>query len=268
MTDSFDRAASSGAYSLGAMTGPEAEEFERALAESEELRAEVAGFTETAALLASTAPPVEPRPESKAQLLALLDSTPQLPPATGNGEQRLDTEAPVPAPVASLDERRARRSAERSRPRALLVLSAAAAAVVLFVGGTLLGGVLNAVSDERTADQFAALNAAPDLVREVTELPEGGTAVVVASAELGMSAVVLHDADALLPADKTFQLWYLDESGDANAAGLVEPDADGTYAMLEGKYVEGDHIAMTVEPEGGSKQPTTPAMVLLPTAAA
>ncbi|MCU1571756.1 MAG: anti-sigma factor [Naasia sp.] len=268
MNHAFDRAASSGAYSLGAMTEREAADFEKALAESEELRAEVAGFTETAALLASTAPPVEPRPEMKADLLALLDSTPQLPASTGEPAHSADDEDAAPVVAASLDERRERRSAERTRPRALLVLSAAAAAVVLFVGGTLLGGVLTAVSGERTADRFAALNAAPDLVREVTELPDGGTAVVVASAELGMSAVVLNDADQLLPEHKTFQLWYLDQSGDANPAGLMEPEGNRNYAMLEGTYVEGDHIAMTIEPDGGSTQPTTPAMVLLPSSAA
>jgi anti-sigma-K factor RskA len=266
MSDCYDRSVTSGAYALGALTPEEAAEFEAALAESEELRAEVTGLADTAALLALAATPVEPRDRLKQNLLAALDATPQLTaeagpaavtsPATEAGPRdRPSTSAASLSRGAHVSTRRSR----RRRPRALLVLAAAAAAILLFVGGALSAGILRTVSDQRTADQFAALNAAPDVVRLATALPDGGTASVVASEDLGMSAVVLNDAHDL-PEGKTFQVWYVGADG-PTSAGTVEPAGATVYRMLGGEY-HGEQIAMTIEPEGGSPAPTTDPMLL------
>ena len=241
MTDCYDRATGSGAYALNALSAEEAAEFEAALAESEDLRAEVAGFVDTAGLLALAAPPVEPSAALKGSLLAALDGAPQ--PAT---EEHSATKRAHVAP----------RRARSPRRRALLALVAAVAAVLLFAGGALAGSLLGGGG---TADRFAALNAAPDVVRLTTPLPEGGSASVVASAKLGMSAVVLNDA-ARLPAGKTFQVWYVEKTRMASA-GTVQPAGGTVYRMLGGHY-KGEQIAMTIEPEGGSPAPTTQPMLL------
>jgi len=260
--DRFDRAVESGAYSLDALSPEERAAFEAALAESEELRAEVAGFTDTAAVLGSAVPPIQPRPELRAELLARIGSTPQLP----ERERSAETPTTIDGPSASVTPISAARHGgrgsrgPRGRSRLMLSLSAAAAAVVLFGGGALAGGILNAVSDERVADQFAALNAAPDVARQVTALPDGGTAALVSSASLHMSAIVLDGADQL-PDDKAFQLWYVDAHGPVSA-GVVRPGDGTVYAMLEGEYTPGDQVAMTVEPKSGSPKPTSTPMLL------
>ncbi|WP_210507227.1 anti-sigma factor [Naasia sp. SYSU D00057] len=271
MSDCYDRSVTSGAYVLGALSPAEAAEFEAALAESEELRAEVTGLADTAALLGLAATPVAPPADLKQSLLAALDATPQVAPEAAPPAPARRTAADLAAhpaaeaasaaaPAGERSTRRAHLAPRRARRRrALVAVAAVAAAVVLFAGGALSAGILRAVSDQRTADQFAALNAAADVVRFSTPLPEGGSASVVASEELGMSAVVLNDA-ADLPEGKTFQLWYVGEDG-PESAGTVEPAGSSVYRMLEGDY-DGEPIAMTVEPDGGSAAPTTDPMVL------
>ncbi|HEY8591191.1 MAG TPA: anti-sigma factor, partial [Naasia sp.] len=204
--DPYDDAAASGAYALGALTGEDKASFERALQSSEGLRDEVDGFRSAAAELGSAVPAVEPPGAMKADLMARIANLPQ--------QESDEASAPAVVSLAEHRERRAgaagsRRSA-RSRIRTFPALVAAAAAVVLFLGGALLGGVLDAVSDSRTTDRFAALNAAADVERSGITLPNGGRAEVVASEELGYSAVVMHGAPAL-PADQAFQLWYVEE---------------------------------------------------------
>lgn len=260
--EEFDRFAESGAYSLNALSPEERAAYEAALAESEELRAEVAGFTDTAAVLGLAVPPVQPRPELRAELLARIGSTPQLPENKRETKSLTDAEGPsasvTPISAARHGGGSARRP--RARSRLMLSLSAAAAAVVLFGGGALAGGILNAVSDERVADQFANLNAAPDVTRQVTQLPDGGTAALVSSPSLQLSAIVLDGADQL-PDDKAFQLWYVDAHGPVSA-GVVRPGDGTVYAMLEGEYTPGDQVAMTIEPKDGSKKPTSTPMLL------
>ncbi|WP_210479627.1 anti-sigma factor domain-containing protein [Naasia sp. SYSU D00948] len=291
MSDCYDRASSSGAYALGALSPEDAAEFEAAVRDSAQLRAEVDGFAEAAAVLALAVPPVAPSPALKASILAAIDAEPQRaepapvagaepaaaepagadvlpdagPAVTGPAAAEPLVAAAAASEVADSEPRLAggqhvARRPSRGRPtaKALRALAGAAAAVVLFAGGALAGGLLTAVSQERTADRFAALNAAPDAVRTNTPLPDGGSISFVGSEELGMSAVVLHDAE--LPEGSTFQAWYVEESG-PESAGIVDPDAGPNYRMLEGDY-DGEPVAMTIEPEGGSAEPTTEPMVL------
>ena len=283
MTDShdlYDAAAASGAYALDALTGAEKDAFERSLATSEGLRDEVDGFRATAAELGLAAPAVEPPAALRADLLARIASLPQEDSAeranarvdgADRGQAASETAAPAVAPpaVASLVGRRTTRDARTrgirragsSGLRPLTALVAAAAAVVLFLGGILLGGVLDAVSDSRSTDTFAALNAAADAERSEIALPNGGRAEVVASEQLGYSAVVMHDAPAL-PADQAFQLWYVNAEEGPVSAGVMPPLQDG-YFVLAGEYSGGETVAMTIEPAGGSSAPTTDPMILL-----
>ena len=260
--DEFDRSVESGAYSLNALSPEERAAFQAALAESEALRAEVAGFTDTAAVLGLAVPPVQPRQELRAELLARIGSTPQLPENKRDEEILTSEDGPSASVTPITAARHTGRGSRgpRARSRLMLSLSAAAAAVVLFGGGALAGGILTAVSDERVADQFAALNAAPDVARQVTALPDGGTAALVSSESLHMSAIVLDGADQL-PDDKAFQLWYVDAQG-AVSAGVVRPGDGTVYAMLEGEYTPGDQVAMTIEPKDGSPKPTSTPMLL------
>lgn len=253
----------SGAYALGALSAEESAAFEDALAGSEELRSEVAALTDTAVLLGLAVEPVNPPLALRTSLLAMLESTPQLPPLTQDSASAAPSRAdPVEAPEPAVGPAEAKARAGWFS-RTSLALTAAAAAVVLFAGGAILNQALNN-DDQSTQAQDQAqilgeLTAAPDTAHAVTEFPEGGTAELLASASLERSAVVLKGVDPLA-ADQVIQLWFV-RGDEAVSAGLVEPDGDTVYRVMDGEFHSDDVIAMTIEPAGGSKAPTTEPMV-------
>ena len=55
-----------------------------------------------------------------------------------------------------------------------------------------------------------------------------------------------------VPSGKTLQLWHVRGSS-ITSAGLYKP-----YDVIEGTPRVGDSLAVSIEPAGGSKQPTDP----------
>jgi hypothetical protein len=183
------------------------------------------------------------------------------------------TEAPAPAaapesaPASANGQGAAADRAQRrwfQRPSGYLV--AAAAAVALFVGGTLVGPALYGDSgDDFAAAQAASLaeiNAAPDTQRASTETTQGQEATLVWSGELGLSAIIVDDLPALGD-NEDYQLWYIGEGGPV-PAGTFDSDGSGpVWRVLDGTMSAGDAVGVTVEPAGGSDQPTTDPIVAI-----
>ncbi|MGJ8722728.1 MAG: zf-HC2 domain-containing protein, partial [Salinibacterium amurskyense] len=74
-----DLAAQSGAYALNALSPEEREAFEKHLAASDETRTETTELSDTAVALGIAIDPVTPPPALKANLMAMIAQTPQLP---------------------------------------------------------------------------------------------------------------------------------------------------------------------------------------------
>ncbi|WP_285115866.1 anti-sigma factor [Leifsonia sp. fls2-241-R2A-40a] len=233
-------------------------------------------FEDVAAQLALSSEPVEPRPELKAALFARLADTPQLPAqdaASSVGEQSVGEQSveeqpdPLPeqqAPAAAQPGRAERAAQRRWFQRPGLILAAAAAAVVLFVGGAFVGSTLSGTNSYQSqqASALAEINAAPDAQRATAEVAGGGTATLVWSGELGRSALVANDLPAL-PDNKTYELWYM-RDGTAIPAGTLDPAASGSsWRVLTGDMAAGDTVGVTVEPRGGSDKPTTQPLVTI-----
>ncbi|BDI23759.1 anti-sigma factor [Herbiconiux sp. L3-i23] len=252
----------SGAYALDALSELERLAFEEQLRGSEELRAEVAGFVDTAALLAAATAPVAPPVGLKSALLDRLDSTLQLPADDASPmlvgavaePVRTDSRGPETTSDATVTDLASRRR-RRPRGRLMFAVTSAAAAVALFVGGIALGATTTAPNE---AEQLASISAASDMRRIDVDLPAGGSASLLASADLELSAVVMHDV-ASLPDDEVYQAWFVREDGPVSA-GLVAAASDG-YRILDGDYDADAVVALTVEPAGGSAQPTTDPIV-------
>jgi anti-sigma-K factor RskA len=70
-----------------------------------------------------------------------------------------------------------------------------------------------------------------------------------------------------LPETRTFQLWVLEPDTSPRSAGLMRPDAAGTTleGIAEG-IADAQNLAVTVEPAGGSPQPTTRPLLVIPVA--
>ena len=63
------------------------------------------------------------------------------------------------------------------------------------------------------------------------------------------------------PAGKVFELWLQDEAGTMLPAGLMSTAGDNKV-LLEGDAAKATGVGITVEPEGGSPEPTTEPIAL------
>ncbi|SDQ17518.1 anti-sigma factor [Quadrisphaera sp. DSM 44207] len=251
------------AHAVGALDAAEARAAEEHLARCAPCRAELADLRAALADLGSV-DAVAPPPSLKEAVMARLDDVEQLPPLPAR-------DAVPPA----RDELAARR--ERGRPgregRWWAPALAAAAVAVLVVGGLGLGWTALELREDRDrarslAAALGEVAAAPDAV--VVEAAAGsgrgwrGTRLVL-SAEQGR-AVLLDGGTAPAPEDRTYQLWYV-ASGGAVPAGTFEGGGD-PGAVLTGSPQDAAAVAVTLEPEGGSDQPTTEPVATYPLATA
>ncbi|WP_295119337.1 anti-sigma factor [uncultured Leifsonia sp.] len=248
---------------LGAQTEREAREFE-----------------DVAAQLALSAEPVQPSAELKAALFAKLAETPQLPAENRSAAQEAVQPAadppvqavalrPVPSessseaapPQPTPAEERARR---RWFQRPGAILAAAAAGVILFVAGAFAGVSLSSTNSyqQQQAAALASINAAPDVQRATSPVAGGGTATLVWSAQLGRSALIATDLPELA-GGKTYELWYIRDGAATPAGTMTATGAPATWRVLAGEMTAGDTVGVTVEPSGGSKQPTTKPIVAI-----
>ncbi|QTG82691.1 anti-sigma factor [Arthrobacter crystallopoietes] len=243
-----------GAYALNALDNDERDAFERHALGAVDTREEVRGLSETAAMLAYGTPAVAPPPELKSKVMASIRNTRQL---------------PVDAVVADLDTKRSEKKARSTT--AVRWLSAAAG--VLLVTTAALGGWAVGVSNdqERTEQRLQALAeqqsqvmsvlTAPDAKMIPGRMPDGAAVTIALSAQADKGAVITHDLPQL-EQDRTYELWLISDEG-AQPAGLIQGDAAGQTSMrlLEG-VSDATHLGITVEPAGGSPQPTTDPIML------
>lgn len=256
----------SGAFALNALSDEERKAFEARIAESDEIRTEVAELNDTALLLGRAVEPVQPSAGLRSSIMDLLDSTPQLPRLEARDETPLRSEAaPTSKSGELLEPIPLARQRWFMRPAVLLV--GAAAAVGLFFGG---GAAFNAVQPQGPGSSVALpadapqILAASDVRHTAADLKTGGTATLYWSNDLKRSVVVLDGASAL-PSTKTYQLWYI-KGSDIKSAGTVSASSNTVTQVLQGDLVEGDVVGITVEPKGGSKQPTTQPIAALQSA--
>jgi anti-sigma-K factor RskA len=281
-------------YAAGGLDAEEAAAFEKLLETSPEARESLESFESVSAALGLAVEPIDPPAALKASLMARIAVTPQhaAEPSSRHaaGSPAIDTAFPALAavpPVETSSEPREASSgstARRSQPtpgqirkaqeranrrwysKPLSYAVAAAAVGVVIVGSSLFVGVVENGNQLPQAVALAEVNSASDVQRTTVELDEeGGTATLVWSEDLGKSVLVVNGLPQL-PSDKTYELWYIDESGPVSA-GIFDTGADGTgWGVLAGGMGEGDVVAVTIEKAGGSGgTPTTdPVLVVEP----
>jgi anti-sigma-K factor RskA len=268
----------SGAYVLNALSEKERRAFEQRMASSDDLRNEVTELADTAVLLGMATAPVQPSTALRASVLAAISTLPQLPrePDARAGAEltappvqtapSTATAAPT-APEAGRPTGKAEtRAATRWLSRPVALLTAVAAAVGLLFGGVLIGGLLSRPSPEQQhAAAFAELNAAPDVQRMGTEVEGAGTVTLVVSESLERSALVWETMPEL-PEDRVYELWYLTD--EPIPAGLIDPDGSQNFRVLDGSLPEEARVGLTIEPDGGSDEPTSDPILVLETTGA
>ena len=251
-----------GAYALDALDGPELDRFTRHLQRCSSCENEVRGFRETAARLA-LAVAAPPPAELRGRVLSAVAITRQLPPEV----------APLPVRRAAPRRAAARAGRPPARPgagrarRAWLPRIAALAAAAGVIAAVLLGVAQSATQHRLTQAQaqnraMAAVLAAPDAHLVAARTTAGGVATVVVSAAQ-QSLIVTTAGLPALSGGKVYELWFIN-SGAARPAGLLPAASAGhTSPFLASGLASGDKVALTVEPAGGTKQPTTKPILLL-----
>jgi hypothetical protein len=113
---------------------------------------------------------------------------------------------------------------------------------------------------------IAAVLGASDLRTTTTHVSADGTLTIYYSAALDSTVIAANGLDAL-PAQRTYELWYLDDAG-ANhpprPAGTSRFDPAGTGLILARSAGHPSSIAITIEPSVGSSLPTTAPIATVP----
>ena len=239
--------------------------------------------SETAALLGASLQPVDPPAAIRASLLEAIAREPQTErvdqaedtaeedagdrDAVGgsNGGSGSDGDS-VDSEVLSLDAHRRRRSAWRTG-----LLRAAAAVVLLGVGigvgrWSVRGAVDEAMdsmaSSMASPQHYANLNQAQDVQRVTDTMPDGHVATLTWSRDMSMTALTLPAAMKESAGGRSLQVW-LKEGETTTSLGVYDPRDGAGFSFLDVMPKPGQQIVITMEPAGGSAQPTTPPLVTL-----
>lgn len=245
-------------YALGALDDTEIDRVEVEIAretvlEQRRYRREVTRTREALASL-SVQDATPPPPQIRDQLLASLTSGP-LDRPDGRGEppdfdRSTDgvDEVDRPTNVTDLDARRRRIS---------LAVGAVAAALMLIVGGVLVGRVTAPETKAPVASQLeqdtSKVLSAPDMQLRQDALGDGN--VTVAASRQTNSAVVFADGLPPTPNGQTYQMWLIGDSHDPTSIGLMQGNP-GRQVLAVDDLTGSDKLGVTIEPDGGSPQPT------------
>ena len=241
--------------------------------------------SETAALLGAALRPVDPPAAIRASLLEAIAREPQTErvdrtdgtaeedagdrDAVGGSNSGSDGDGDgdsAGSEVLSLDAHRRRRSAWRTG-----LLRAAAAVVLVGVGigvgrWSVRGAVDEAMdsmaSSMASTQHYAHLNQAQDVQRVTDTMPDGHVATLTWSRDMSMTALTLPAAMKESAGGRSLQVW-LKEGETTTSLGVYDPRDGAGFSFLDVMPKPGQQIVITMEPAGGSAQPTTPPLVTL-----
>lgn len=252
-----------GAYAVDAVDDAERELLDRYLAEDPEYFAEMTSLRDAAAELSVLAE-AEPPASLRSSVLTGIAQTRPLPPVAPEAEDTsAETDvATAAAPEAALVDEIGQARERRTRRRGGGWLLSAAAAVALLTTG--VGIATWAPWQQETTTTIAAdVTDAPDAKSYTLKL--GDHRATVTRSESEGRAVLTSDDLAPPPEGKDYQMWLQQPDGHMAPAGVVPEVADdGSVTMvLDGDAAKAVGTGMTLEPTGGSEQPTSDPMGLL-----
>ena len=249
-----DRHGLAGPYALDALDSTaEQERFERHLNRCQDCTRDVRGFQATATRLGMAAAQQAP-PQMRDRVMAAVATTRQLP----AGDERA----------------RHARHAARSRPLTRLAVAGAALAVAaVVVLAVLLVNTQHQLNQARHQLSLAqvqlqaitAVQTATDAKVTTKRTSVGGIVTLTSSAS--KRQLVLRTAGLpTLPAGQVYQLWLIGQPPNKiRSEGLLAPPHNGhTGPVLISGVLAGDTFGVTVEPAGGTIQPTVTPIVGVP----
>ena len=256
-----------GIYALDALDNEkELNRFNRHLNRCQSCAGEVRGFREVATAMAFAAS-MDPPPEMRAQVMAAVARTRQLPPEIRTHARPRRTRAWAPwvpwlsgavAVVAivvavlfgfALAHTQTELNQARAQNQALALDKARIAAEL---------------DQARAHDQvLAAILGAPHITLLSQRTTKGGLAVVVLDAATRQLIVATSGLPAL-PPGQVYQLWLIGPVKIVSAGLLPAAESGVTPPVVATGIVKGDKLGLTVEPAPGTAQPTTKPILALP----
>ena len=220
-----------GSYVLHALPRDEYERFVTHLDGCEDCRREVADLQMAADTLPLAADQIAPPPELKDRIMAVVNSEAELLSAAGARADQPETtkrESWWKGRLVSL------------RPLPAIGLATAVLAVGVVVGVLLTGGS----ESTRTVDAKVTLASAPTASASVKVSGDDGRLSVSHFPSAGN--------------DRVYQVWLVHGKNPPASAGLFRVPADGSATFAIPDSMKGvDKVMVSVEPGGGSDQPTT-----------
>ncbi|MEU9138829.1 anti-sigma factor [Streptomyces sp. NPDC048404] len=235
-------------YALDALESDERRRFERHLKGCDRCAEEVRALTEDAVRLAwstAAAPPAALR----ARVLTAVRTTPQ---------EHVARDLPRARPA----HQPARARAPRLRPlfAPLATATAAAALVVAALFAVQATQARDELNQERAqAREIAHVLAAPD-ARATGERDTRGRGIGVVASASERRAVVTLSGLGTPSGGRVHQLWLMRPNEKPRSLGLFDGD---TPLVADELNTNATSLAVTVEPHGGSEQPTTSPVVQL-----
>lgn len=192
---------------------------------------------ETAAALADSVVPVAPSPHATERLLAAAAATPQV------------TTMPAPS--------------ESRRPHGLWRTLAVAAAVVLLVGGGAIGYAVNGTGRSNPSTSALTDFVSQPNVRIAPFPATNGQRVNVLYRPGLRDGWIVGTGMAQPPGNHVYELWSLPAGTTRmQPAGTFQPDDHGAVRQRAKLAARITTLAVSVEPPGGSPQPTTPPIMV------
>ena len=225
------------AFVLGALPEEERREFEEYLASHPERQAEIEELSTVAGLLALSPEEHEPSPELRLRITGAVEAE-----AVTPHESRRSVFAWM---------------GELLRVRNLALGTAALLVIGLFSWSMLLRGEIQDLQGR---------------VQSLQERPQEPQMVALKGPGVAHGAraevMVIHNERAVLmaedmppvPEGKTLQIWVIEDDV-PKPSGVFEPTEKSVAVIVEKPVGSGDVVAVTVEPEGGSPQPTSEPML-------
>ncbi|MGX1274315.1 anti-sigma factor [Streptomyces phaeoluteigriseus] len=274
MTNDEEAHLAVGAYLLHALPPDEAAAFERHLAGCAACRREVAELGEAVGELAGSRTAALP-PGLRERVFAEIARTPQEErgPRTPQDEPtaRTPRDREIAGPPQDGSRSRPGPGARLRRRGLVLALAASLAAAATF--GGIAAWQHSRADDART--QVFALQTDKDALADVLTAPDatlhtgklsGGTSVAVVVSQDDDRAAFAADDLPPLDDDQVYELWYAAQSGDLTPAGLLPGRGGRPARVLDRPLGNAVAVGITVEPEGGSRQPTTDPLGIIPIA--
>ncbi|MBG6179915.1 anti-sigma factor [Arthrobacter sp. CAN_A1] len=173
-----------------------------------------------------------------------------------SGSPAATVDSGEPAALNELDERRNKR--RRTTPVGRWLV-AAAAAVVITVGGVSVAQNLQPTSVEQEVLR------AQDLQSTTFTIPAGGTAELSLSRDEDAAVITLNEVPAP-PAGKVYQMWQVptDGSNPVSISTMTGDDVEDSLVTTVEGLGSSMGFAITVEPDGGSERPTLPLVAEIP----